>query len=74
MSMATESVILDCARMREPGLAAVDRLARARLAARREGCELELRNPGHELLELIVFMGLDGCLGVEVKRQPEQRE
>ncbi len=72
--MATETVILDCARLHSSGLAAIDRIARSRLEARRCGCELALRNPSRELLELICFLGLDRCLGVEVKRQPEQRE
>jgi hypothetical protein len=69
--MATETVILDCARLGSSGMGAIDRIARSRLEARRCGCELELRNPSPELLELICFLGLDGCLGVEVKRQPE---
>lgn len=64
-------VILDCARMQESGLAAVERIARTQLEARRRGRELMLRNPSEELLELICFVGLDGLLGVEVQRQPE---
>ena len=69
--MATDTVIMDCARMGESGLAAVDRIARRRLEARRCGCELVLRNPSMELLELIAFLGLGRCLGVEVQRKPE---
>ena len=69
--MATVTVTLDCARMGESGLAAVDRIARTRLAARRCGCELVLCNPSGELIELIEFLGLGPCLGVEVQRQPE---
>jgi hypothetical protein len=69
--MATETVTLDCAHMTDEGLAAVDRIARTRLAARRCGCELVLRNPSEELLELIGFLGLRRCLGVEVERKPE---
>ena len=57
--------------MGESGLAAVDRIARTRLAARRCGCELVLCNPSGELIELIEFLGLGPCLGVEVQRQPE---
>ena len=68
--MATETVTLDCARL-DSGLAAVDRIARTRLQARRCGCELVLSNPSEELLELIRFAGLGKCLGVEVQRQPE---
>ena len=63
-------VIVDCARI-DSGLAAVDRIARTRLEARRRGCVLVLRNPSAELLELIAFSGLDRCLRVEVQRKPE---
>jgi len=69
--MATETVTVDCAQMGQEGLAAVDRIARTRLEARRCGCELVLCNPSEELLELIRFAGLGKCLGVEVQRQPE---
>jgi hypothetical protein len=69
--MATETVTLDCAQLGCSGLAAIDRIARSRLEASRDGCELELRNPSGELLELMCFLGLDRCLGVEVKGQPE---
>jgi len=57
--------------MGESGLAAVDRIARSHLEARRCGCDLVLCNPSEELLELIEFLGLGRCLGVEVQRQPE---
>ena len=69
--MATETVILDCARMQESGLAAVELIARARLEARRRGRQFALHNPSRELLELIHLVGLDRCLGVEVQRKPE---
>jgi STAS domain-containing protein len=69
--MATDTVILDCACMADVGLAAVDRIARTRLEAHRCGCQFELRNASDEVLELIEFLGLDRCLGVEVQRQPE---
>ena len=72
--METDTVILDCAQMQASGLAAVETIARAQLAARRRGSLLRLRNANSELLELICFVGLDGCLGVEVQGQPEQRE
>ena len=70
--MSTETVIVDCARIRSPALAAIDRIARTTLAARRCGCEVELRNANGALLELICFAGLDGSLRVEVKRQPKE--
>ena len=69
--MATDTVILDCARIGDQGMAAIDRIARTRLAARRGGRQLVLRNPSAELLELIELSGLCACLGVEVQRKPE---
>jgi anti-anti-sigma regulatory factor len=69
--MATDTVILDCARLHESGLAAVDVIARAQLAARRRGSDLRLRNVSSELSELICFVGLEECLGVEVQGQTE---
>ena len=69
--MATETVILDCACIADAGLVAVDRIARTRLEAHRCGCRFEVRNASDELLELIEFLGLEECLGVEVQRQPE---
>ena len=36
----------------------IDALARLRLAARRQGCEVRLRNASGELLDLLAFMGL----------------
>ena len=68
-------VILDCARLEECGLAAVERIARAQLEARRLGHRVALRNAGAELLDLIWLCGLDvlsgGCLRVEVQGQTE---
>ena len=69
--MATETVILDCARIDDRGLAAVERIARAALDARHAGHELLVRNPSNELLELLDLVGLSAYLAVEVKRQPE---
>ena len=69
--MATDTVILDCARIEETGLAAVERIARATLEARQAGRPLLVRNASDELLDLLDFVGLSACLGVEVERQPE---
>ncbi len=71
MSMATETVILDCACFKHPDIATIDRIARTRLEARRGGCELRLSNPNAATLELIRLLGLDRVLGVEAERQPE---
>ena len=40
----------------------VDALARLQLAARRHGCQVQLRNSSSELLELLDFMGLSDVL------------
>jgi ABC-type transporter Mla MlaB component len=40
----------------------VDALARLQLAARRHGCQVRLRQPSSELLELVAFMGLRDVL------------
>ena len=55
------------------GLEAIDLLARVRLEARRAGVELRIV-PSQELGELITFCGLTEALGVEPRRQPEERE
>ena len=57
-----------------PDVATVDALARLQLAARRAGRRLRLRQASEELVELITFCGLGEVLGVEPRRQPEQRE
>jgi anti-anti-sigma regulatory factor len=55
-------------------LAVVDVLARLQLAARRSGHELRVRDASPELLELIALAGLEDVLGVEPRRQAEERE
>jgi hypothetical protein len=52
----------------------VDRVARLHLRAQRGGHVLVLRNASPELVDLLVFMGLDGVLRIEPRRQAEQRE
>ncbi len=54
--------------------AEIDLLARLQLNARRRGFVLRLRRVPDELLELIAFAGLDEALGLEPRRQPEERE
>jgi anti-anti-sigma regulatory factor len=71
--MAIGTVILNCAQIQNPGVAAIDYLARLKLGLKRGGCELCLAHPGPELKELIELAGLSGVL-VEVERQPEERE
>jgi ABC-type transporter Mla MlaB component len=45
--------------------ATVDALARAQLAARRNGRRVRLRHASAELLQLIAFMGLEEVLPAE---------
>ena len=70
--MATRTVILNCACVQKPDLAAIDELARARLAARRCGCELRLEAPSDDLVALIEFAGLGEVLRVQVRRQAKE--
>ncbi len=66
---------------RRPTLAVVDALCRLQLEARRAGCELTLRSPPSDLVELLELCGLADVLpvepagsGLEPERQPEERE
>ena len=52
----------------------VDALARLQLAAKRRGRRLVLQNASLDLADLVGLMGLAEVLGVETRRQPEQRE
>ena len=45
-----------------PDAVTIDALARLQLAARRHGCQVRLRHPSEELLELLAFMGLRDVL------------
>ena len=72
--MATGTVNLNCARIKRPDLGAIDDIARIHLGVRRSGCNLQLRSADDELRALIEFAGLRDVLGVEVERQPEERE
>ena len=55
-------------------LGTVDALARLQLAARRGGLELRCTRVPAELEELITFVGLAEALGLEPRRQTEERE
>ena len=55
-------------------LATVEALARLQLAARRKGLDLRLHVVSRELRDLIELAGLTQVLGVEPRRQPEERE
>jgi hypothetical protein len=68
------SVCLDCGPLKAPTAATIDEIARLQLAARRNGCKLELANANPYLLELIGFVGLSQVLRVESRGQAEERE
>lgn len=53
----------------QPDLGLVDALARLKLAARRLGCSLRVREPSVELVELLDLVGLD--LDLEVVGETE---
>ena len=55
-------------------LQVVDRLARLQLYALRHGYRLALVDPPGSLRELVELVGLSEVLGLELQRQPEQRE
>ena len=70
-------VICDVSGVRRADAAVVDALCRMKLAARRHGCRLEVRDPAMALQELLSLTGLTSVipagptLPVEVGRQPE---
>jgi hypothetical protein len=55
-------------------LGTIDALARLRLAARRLGIDVRVREAPDELCDLACFLGLAEALGLEPRRQPEERE
>lgn len=55
-------------------LGIVDALARLQLVARRSGYEVAVTAAPSDLLELIDLAGLSDVLGVEPRRQAEERE
>ncbi len=75
VSAGATLVVCDVGALRPADLGAVDGLARLQLAARRLGCGLRLMRVSSELQQLLGCVGLaDVVLGVEVRRQAEDRE
>jgi hypothetical protein len=75
MNAPTRSTILcDVESPTTPDFGSVGALARMQLEARRVGLELRLRRVSPELLDLIVFLGLEEVLRVETRRESEERE
>ena len=68
------ALVCDARAIRRPHLGTVERLARLRLVARRLGFDLRVANASRELGDLLVFAGLEEALGVEPRRQAEERE
>ncbi len=56
------SVVCCDVRGAEPDAVTLDALARLQLAARRRGCEVQLRHASAALLELVALMGLANVL------------
>lgn len=75
-----EQIVCDVGSLTHSDIAVVDALCRMRLAARRRGCQLRLREASTGLLDLIFLMGLSDVVpvvdrsGVGAKGQPEQGE
>jgi hypothetical protein len=71
-------VICEAAALTRPDLSTIDALARLQLAARRNGCAFQLRNPPDQLLDLLWLAGLTNVVGqrsaFEPQRQREQTE
>lgn len=70
-------VVCDVGALIDPDVAALDAICRLRLAARRAGCGLQLRNASSELQALLDLTGLRDVVpptprsGLEAQRQPE---
>ena len=76
MHMATSprrTIVYDAA-LHAPDARTVDALARLKLDLGRRGFELRLVHVPDALRELLAFVGLAEVLGVEPRRQPEERE
>ena len=72
-------IVCDVGMLSVSDVAVVDALCRMRLAARRGGCQLALRNASRSLLELLFLVGLTDVVpvagsGLEMQGQSEQRE
>jgi ABC-type transporter Mla MlaB component len=69
-----EVLVVDVGGLTNPDVGTVDALARLQLTARRLGCRLQLRRASRELRGVLVLCGLSDVLGVEPRRQAEERE
>lgn len=75
-------LVCDLGRLADADAATVEALARLQLVARRHACRVRLRDASPRIRELLELVGLSEVLpcepheasGVEVQRQPEERE
>jgi anti-anti-sigma factor len=71
-------IVCDLGSVSQSDVAVVDALCRMRLAARRRGCQLRLRNASRDLIELVFLIGLTDVMPVvsalEVEGESEQGE
>ena len=72
--MARLPIVLDCSCWPACDAGDIARLAALHLALQRRGCELRLRNPRPQLIELIAFFGLLDVLRVESGGETEEGE
>lgn len=69
-----ERVLCEPSGSASPTCGTVDALARIRLVARRQGCDVGLLRAAPELLDLLALAGLDELLPLEPRRQLEEGE
>lgn len=69
-----EALVCELGALTEPDCGTVEALARLGLAARRAGRTLRLRHASPALCELLDLCGLTEALGVQPRREPEERE
>ncbi|MGH6719985.1 MAG: STAS domain-containing protein [Alphaproteobacteria bacterium] len=73
-------IVCDVGAVTNSDVAVIDALCRMKLAARRRGCQLRLRDASAGLLQLIFLVGMSDIMpvvpgsGGELKGQPEERE
>ena len=67
-------IVCDLSALSGADVETIDLLARLQLAARRHDRTLRFLHASPALRELIAFVGLEGVLRVEPRRQAEERE
>jgi hypothetical protein len=67
-------LVVECEGVEHPTMETLGEICRLKLDARRAGCELELKDAGPNLVELLNLAGLAALLLGEGERQAEERE